>query len=79
MSGGGVFDGDGNIIGIHRSQTAVELASGKVSAGYIQDRLHTLGWLPDALEEISETSAFMIEQIKMSTRRQTILVRPNAL
>ena len=61
MSGGGVFDAEGKLVGIHRSQTAVELAFGAVDANYIRGELSTRGWMIspspiDELEGISETS-----------------------
>lgn len=61
MSGGGVFNAKGQLVGIHRSQTAVELAFGAVAADYIKSELFAAGWSvsrtpADDLEGISEVS-----------------------
>lgn len=51
MSGGGVFDERGRLVGIHCSQTAAQLAFGAVRATTIRDVLAAHGWsvieLPD--------------------------------
>jgi hypothetical protein len=61
MSGGGVFNASGNLVGIHRSQTPVELAYGAVAADYIKAELFADGWLvarspADDLTGITESS-----------------------
>lgn len=62
VSGGGVFDTSGRLVGIHRSTTLAELALTAVDAGFIKAELAALGWqvspVPlDDLAGISESSA----------------------
>ena len=61
MSGGGVFNVRGELVGIHRSRNAAELAYGAVDADHIRRELFALGWqiqrsLPDDIDEIKENS-----------------------
>lgn len=44
MSGGGIFNKKGQLVGIHRSQTASQLEFGAVRASTIRDVLKAKGW-----------------------------------
>lgn len=63
MSGGGVFDDAGRLVGIHRSQTAVQLEFGAVRATHIRLELEAHGWevvpgnLPAAADAAAAESA----------------------
>ncbi len=62
VSGGGVFDLAGKLVGIHRSTTLAQLALTAVDAGFIKTELAALGWQVspaplDDLEGVSDSSA----------------------